>query len=235
MSIPLHLMTTLMARSAVGQLRFNTLHLAARNTNDNTLETSGRLFELALGILDEICRCLSSPNLRRFLWHMRTVHPYQYLIFILKHLLTRPDGDEVPRAWTVINRIYQLLPNLTNDKNPLFFAMGSLVLKAWNKCSEAGTRQGLVKSQIIVELEKQRSPADSRTPGPGGDPVSVGSTDSFTNMGAWGPAQQGLMDTAFSGSNIQDFSQFLSGGGAGPWDLQSDGQSEGLQWSYQQY
>ncbi|KAM7198417.1 C6 transcription factor domain containing protein [Naviculisporaceae sp. PSN 640] len=175
LSIPLHLMATVMGRSAVGQLRFNTLHSAARSSNDTTPETSGRLFGLALGILEELCRCLSTPNLKRFLWHMRTVHPFQYIIFVLKQLLARPDGDEVPRAWAIINRIYQLRPDFVNDvKNPLFFALGSLVLKAWNKCSQAGTRQGLVKSEAIAELEKQRTPTiDSRTPGPEVDSVRL--------------------------------------------------------------
>lgn len=235
LSIPLHLMATLMGRSAVGQLRFNTLHAAARNSNDNSPETGDRLFKLALGILEEICQSLSSPSLRRFLWHIRTVHPFQYLIFVLKRLVTLPDGVDVPRVWTTTNLIYQLRPDLINDaKNSLFFALGSLVLKAWNKCAQVGTPQGLVKSQVIIDLEKQRIPRESRTPGPDLDPVNVGSNDSFTSTGPWGSTQQGVMEAAFPGPSNQDFSQLWSVSTVGPWDLQPDTQLEALQWPHQQ-
>ncbi|KAM7197272.1 C6 transcription factor domain containing protein [Rhypophila sp. PSN 637] len=235
LSIPLHLLTTLMGRSAIGQFRFNTLLSAARNSNDNSPETAAKLFGLALEVLDEMCLALSSPSLKRFHWHMRGVHPFQFLILVLKHLLAHPGGDEVPRAWATLNRMFEHRPDLVNDvKTPLSFASGSLVLKAWNKCCQDAARHALVESQVIIELEKQRAPLSSRTAGPEFDAAGVLSSDSFTNMGLWAPSQQGLMDAAFSGTSDQDFSHLLSGNPVGAWDLQSDTQLEGLPWPQQQ-
>lgn len=231
-SIPLHLLVLFMGRSSICQLRFNILQAETSHKDPKTRE---RIFQLALQILEYDNLTYSSPSLQRFLWHIRGIFSFQCLIFLLTDLLTHPYGDEVRQAWARINRTYQYRPELVSDvKSPLFFAMGNLALKAWNRCSQLARQQPtqeLEKSPAIAELEKQRSPSKFRGLGPPVEPANVLTTEGFTSVGLWPTHQSGLEEPF--GRNA-DFSRLFNGEGA-LWEAQTDPQLGGAPWSPQHY
>lgn len=232
-SIPLHLLVLFMGRSSICQLRFNTLQA---ETTHKDPETKDRIFQLALQILEYDNLTYSSQSLQRFLWHVRSIFSFQCLIFLLTDLLTHPYGDDVRQAWARINRTYQFRPELINDvKNPLYFAMGNLALKAWNRCSQLARQQStqeLEKSPAIAELERQRSPLKPRRHGPPFEPANVLSTEEFTSVGLW-PTYQGGLEEQF-GRN-PDFSHLFNGEGGTLWEARTEPQLGGIPWSPQQY
>ncbi|KAK3318733.1 fungal-specific transcription factor domain-containing protein [Apodospora peruviana] len=168
-SVPLHLMATLMVRSAVCQMRLSIWQhqqqQQQQQSSDTTTDSSGneniyswrgrrrRLFELALKILEYDSLAYSTESLRPFLWHVANVFPFQAFIQVLTDLLwmttQKPDvhdGDDngqqqtaidVHRGWAAVNLAYQNRPELVGNeaRNPLYFALGNLVLKAWASSS----------------------------------------------------------------------------------------------------
>ncbi|KAB5536177.1 C6 transcription factor domain-containing protein [Coniochaeta sp. 2T2.1] len=140
-SIPLHLMSTFLGRSAVCQMRFSVLQAkqGGRNFRDMSTEDGGALFELALRILEYDTRTYRTPCLRQYLWHVGNSFPFPALIHVLNCLLYRTGGGEeegrAGEAWTSVDQAYGNHPELIADadKSPLFAALGNLTLKAWEQ------------------------------------------------------------------------------------------------------
>lgn len=134
-SIPMHLLSVSLGRSAICQMRFSVLK-ADRN---QTPEIRGRLFGLALQILQYDSLTYSNKSLQKFLWHVGNSFPFQALIHVLIDLPERaPDSDDVQQAWLRVNRAYEDHPELFNDtQNPLYYALGTLTLKAWSRYAQA--------------------------------------------------------------------------------------------------
>jgi len=230
-AIPLHLLVLFMGRSSICQLRFNVLQAETSKLKHKDPETRDRVFQLALQILEYDNLTYSSQSLQRFLWHIRAIFSFQCLIFLLTDLLSCPCGDEVRQVWARINRTYQYRPELINDvKNPLYFAMGNLALKAWNRCSQLA--QNLEKSPAIAELERQRSPLKSRGTGPPVEPAHVLPAQEFTSVGLWPTHQSGLEEPF--GRN-PDFARLFGGEGGTLWEVQTEPQLGGAPWPPQQY
>lgn len=132
-SIPLHLLSVFLGRSAVCQMRFAMLQ--ADPNHQTSPEIGDRLFGLALQILQYDARSYANRSLQRFLWHVGSSFPFQAMIHILINLLVRtPSGDEMQQAWLHINQALEDHPELILEvNNPLYFALGNLTLKAWAK------------------------------------------------------------------------------------------------------
>ncbi|KAK3353999.1 C6 transcription factor domain-containing protein [Lasiosphaeria hispida] len=161
-SIPLHLMSILMGRSAVCHLR-----MWARQPLQKTRpKADPDLFQLALKILEYDSLAYSTKSLRVFLWHVTNNFPFQALIQVLSDLLHWAQGDDAERAWASINRAYEDHPEVVRDvKHPLRVAVKNLTLKAWGKRMaeplELG-REHAVAGPAVAKLLAQR---DGSIPG----------------------------------------------------------------------
>ncbi|KAK0732201.1 fungal-specific transcription factor domain-containing protein [Lasiosphaeris hirsuta] len=130
-SIPLHLMSIMMGRSAACHLR-----MWARQPLQKTrpFVADPDLFRLALQMLEYDSLTYLTKSLQPFLWHVNTHFPFQALIQVLSDLLHWVQGDDAERAWASINRTYENHPEVVRDvKHPLRVAVKNLTLKAWEK------------------------------------------------------------------------------------------------------
>ncbi|KAK2616923.1 hypothetical protein QQS21_000011 [Conoideocrella luteorostrata] len=154
-SIPLHLMSMFLGRSAVCQMRFSVLQTKQNGSNfsDMLQDDRDNLFQLALQILEYDSRTYSTSSLHPFLWHVGSHFPFPAFIHVLTDLLYRTEGDQAIQGWTSVGQAYGNHPELISDahKNPLCFALGNLTLKAWER--------RIPDSMIIpavASLQKQR-------------------------------------------------------------------------------
>lgn len=230
-SIPLHLISVFLGRSATCQLRFSILQ---EYHKEKLPDVRSRLFNLALEILGYDNQAYSNKTLQRYLWHVGNNFPFQALIYVLADLLERPPGgDDAQQAWTRINRVYEDHPELlSNFKNPLCFALGNLTLKAWGRHAQApalstdtqplaATARAAPVCPAIAKLQSQRA---ART---AGGAMVQGIDSGFPKPGpshsmyAWPQAMDvGGDDAQLDSSGMQFFSRYLSEDSMALWSSQ---------------
>lgn len=166
-SIPLHLLATLMGRSAVCQMRL-AVRLALYKPGDVNMAPKDRqeLFNLSLKILEYDNTACSNQALKSFSWHMANNFPFQAFIQVLVHLLHWAQDDELERAWEAVNQAYENRPHLIGDgKTPLSAALGNLVLKAWDARGATTDWQSVTNPYLATAnvIQKLRSRKASRS------------------------------------------------------------------------
>lgn len=170
-SIPLHLLAIYLGRSSVCQLRLSTHHPQMYLDKGAGLpqEERDRLFFLGLQILTYENLVYSNKSLAPYLWHVSINFPFEAFILILTELLTRNDCEIIDRAWTKVNQAYENHPELITESrtNALFFAVGSLTLRAWEVRVTATRNQQLlyqpVEPSSISGLRALRSGSQARS------------------------------------------------------------------------
>jgi len=136
-SIPLHLFSLYMARSAFLQMRLSACHPQQDPFKGASLpqEARDKLFDWALQIIAYDSLTYLDKSLQGYLWHVATQFPFEAFILALTELLARTKGEEVERAWSRINQAYEDHPEFIAKapRNVLYFALGNLTLKAWDQ------------------------------------------------------------------------------------------------------
>lgn len=171
-SIPFHRMALYLARSSVCQMRLATRHprrCADLSPNDRDL-----LFSLGLQVLTYDNLTYASQDLQPYLWHVGMSFPFEAFILVLTELLSRREGELVDQAWAKVDQMYHDHVDLitASKTNTLFFALGTLTLRAW-EMRIAWTRRAPILSQPIEPQSITRLRAlrgDSRPPSPGPSP-----------------------------------------------------------------
>jgi hypothetical protein len=173
LSIPLHLMSLYLAKSAILQMRLAAHH--PRNLPDKgaslTQADKDKLFELAMRVLAYDNMAYSNASVRGYLWHVGQHFPFEAFTLVLTELLKKTTGDEVDQAWMCINDVYDNHSEFitSGSNNLLHFALGNLTLKAWDKRATAVQRQdrGLSyrapPTPAIARLRAQRMSLIART------------------------------------------------------------------------
>lgn len=167
-SISLHLISIYLARSAICLLRFSTYHsFQEPNANIKRSDSDKNiLFTLSLRVLHYDHAVYSNPALDRYFWHVETSFPFEVFILILTELLTRVEGQEVDSAWGQVIQVYEDHRELLDraKRNMLYFAVGSLTLKAWDKKATARWAHQhsyqIFDPPIIATLRAQRTVKD---------------------------------------------------------------------------
>ena len=134
--IPFHQLAIYLGRSSVCQMRLSVHHPRHYPDDGASLPQAEKemLFSLAQQVLAYDNLASSTTALSGYLWHVTVNFPFQSFIVLLKELLTRVEGEEVGRVWMQIQQVYKHHPELvTKTRNPLYYAMGNLALKAWDK------------------------------------------------------------------------------------------------------
>lgn len=178
-SIPFHQLALYLARSSVCQMRLATRH--PRRCGDLSRDDRDRLFSMGLQVLTYDNLTYASRDLQPFLWHVGMSFPFEAFILVLTVLLSRREGEQVDQAWAKVDQVYHDHVDLITawKTNPLFFALGTLTLRAW-EMRVAWTRQGPILSQplepqSVARLRTLRgnSRAPSPAPAPGTDPLML--------------------------------------------------------------
>ncbi|KAL1873772.1 hypothetical protein Plec18167_006290 [Paecilomyces lecythidis] len=176
-SIPLHLVTLLVAKAAHWVMRLEAHHPRqyASQGREMPQAEKDRFFSLCLEIADFANILQTSELTARYLWHVESHCPLHALIYTLSELRHRTTGEEVERAWRLVDSVYYKHYGkvLTYTKSPLHLAIGSLALKAW-AAHEADAirshRPALPRPEFITALYRRyrRNPkthtAKSSTP-----------------------------------------------------------------------
>lgn len=165
LSVPLHLLSSIVVQSAIAKMRLR-VYSPPRGGNKPPQLQSDRdaAYAVSIQVLEYDNEGYSSSTrakLKGFMWHVRIFFQIEAFIFVLSELRIRTTGQQVDRAWYLIEAVYKHHPELLREtKNKLWFAVGNLCLKAWEQRVNAlRTRQGgqhLVRPNYVQELYAQR-------------------------------------------------------------------------------
>lgn len=134
-SIPLHALSAALAKSAVYQMRLLMHHPRQYPDKGASMpqEEKDMLFQTSLKMIEYDNLGQTTDSIRGFLWHMNNYIQLDAFIYLLSELRNRFQGDEVNRAWQVVEQVFGNHPEiLSTPKNTLYFAIGNLAVKAWD-------------------------------------------------------------------------------------------------------
>ncbi|KAA8645821.1 hypothetical protein EYZ11_013072 [Aspergillus tanneri] len=134
-SIPLHLMTMIVAWSVPPILRLAAHHprIYHEKCELPTQAEKDFLFKTCLSVTEYGNILLTTNKTRKYLWHVDNQFPWDSLIYILDELRYRAIGDETAKAWHLIDvtcsrQYHQQGPRA---RSPLHLALANLAVKAW--------------------------------------------------------------------------------------------------------
>ena len=166
-SQPLHLMTMLMARSAMNVVRFLTHH-PRRWTSIEQTPVSERqwVWEISIKLLEQHNMLQCNPQLKRFAWNAAYFLQWHAFIHILDTLRANPLIADSEKAWQLIGNTYENNPDMVFDtKKPTHVAVGNLCLKAYS-AREAASQNGNMfpppTPEFILQLRQQRGVAKAK-------------------------------------------------------------------------
>ncbi|KAJ9486493.1 hypothetical protein VN97_g6837 [Penicillium thymicola] len=203
-SIPFHQLALYLARSSVCQMRLATRH--PRRCADLSPDDRDRLFSLGLQVLTYDNLTYASHDLQPYLWHVGMSFPFEAFILVVTELSSRREGVRVDQAWTKVDQAYHDHADLitASKTNTLFFALGTLTLRAW-EMRMAWMRRGPILSQPVEPQSVARLRAlrgESRVPSP--TPVPMGGPPMLPSApGNWIP---GELDSSLVGVENLDAS-----------------------------
>ncbi|CAG7963209.1 unnamed protein product [Penicillium salamii] len=189
-SIPFHQLALYLARSSVCQMRLATRH--PRRCADLSQDDRDRLFSLGLQVLTYDNLTYASRDLQPYLWHVGMSFPFEAFILVVTELSSRREGERVDQAWAKVDQAYHDHADLitASKTNTLFFALGTLTLRAWDM-RMAWARRGPILSQPVEPQSVARlralrgnSRAPSPTPVPVGGPLML-----LQGPGSWNPGE----------------------------------------------
>jgi hypothetical protein len=160
-SIPLHIQSAGLARGAVCQMRLLAHHPRQYPDKGLSLPQAEKdmLFSTSLKMVEYDNLSPTINSIRGYLWHTKVYLQLDAFIYLLSELRNRTEGEEVDRAWQQIRLVFENHPDMVTDtKNSLYFAIGNLALKAWEKrAGAAGHNHGLCQVATPDFITRLRS------------------------------------------------------------------------------
>ncbi|KAJ5692259.1 hypothetical protein N7462_001682 [Penicillium macrosclerotiorum] len=145
-SIPVHLATFLMARSAIAYTRLMAHHPRQYQEPNARIPQPEKdiIFESCFKMVEYTSCAQKNPEVRRFSWHMVNHMPWDAMIFMLSEMRHRLDREEKEKAWHMIGKIYarHLRQLDKHSRMPLHTAFQNLIVKAWKAYIEDCNDQG---------------------------------------------------------------------------------------------
>ena len=166
-SQPLHLMTMLMARSAMNIVRFLTHHPRRWASIEQTPVSERQwVWEICMKLLEQHNMLQSNPQLKQFAWNAAYNLQWHAFIHVLDSLRAYPLIVDANKAWQLIGKTYENNPGMVFDtKKPTHVAVGNLCLKAYN-AREATSQNANIclppTPGFILQLRQQREIAKAK-------------------------------------------------------------------------
>ncbi|KAJ5594400.1 uncharacterized protein N7459_000608 [Penicillium hispanicum] len=139
-SIPLHLATIVMARSAIHFTRLMAHHPRQYQDSRTRIPQSEKdiIFENCLKMAEYADYAQMHPEVQRFSWHMVNHMPWDAIIFMLSEMRSRTDPEEKSKVWQIVGGIYSrhLRQMGRSGQTPLHAAIQNLIIKAWRAYTE---------------------------------------------------------------------------------------------------
>ncbi|KAJ5538102.1 hypothetical protein N7494_007581 [Penicillium frequentans] len=139
-SIPLHLATITMARSAIHYTRLMAHHPRQYRDCNARISQAEKdiIFENCLKMAEYADYTQTNTDVQRFEWH--TVHhmPWDAMIFMLSEMRVRTDPEEKSKVWEIVGNIYSRHVGQKRRfaGRPLHLALQTLMVKAWESYTE---------------------------------------------------------------------------------------------------
>ncbi|KGO75449.1 Transcription factor, fungi [Penicillium italicum] len=134
-SIPLHMATTMMARSAICYTRLMAHHPRQYQDPNTRIPQAEKdvIFENSLKMTEYADYAQNNPIVRKFSWHMVNHMPWDAIIFMLSEMRHRTDSEEKSKVWQLIGNVYSghIKSMNKNGPTPLHMAIQNLIVKAW--------------------------------------------------------------------------------------------------------
>ncbi len=166
--VPLHVASVALARSSICKMRLVAHHPGQYPDKGASLPREERdmLFATSLKMMEYDTLCQATPSVGRFHWHLNVTFQLDAFVFMLSELRGRSSEKIAESAWEQIQSVYHYHPDLITDtKNPLYVAIGTLTLRAWELRETALERQLQRMPEVpqcITLLRSQRK--DSSNP-----------------------------------------------------------------------
>lgn len=134
-SIPLHMATTMMVRSAIYYTRMMAHHPRQYQDPDMRISQAEKdiIFENSLKMIEYADYAQKNPVVRKYSWHTINFMPWDAMIFMLSGMPHRTDPDEKSEVWQLIGNVYSghIKTMSENGPTPLHMAIQHLIVKAW--------------------------------------------------------------------------------------------------------
>ncbi|MCJ1337752.1 hypothetical protein MMC09_003035 [Bachmanniomyces sp. S44760] len=133
-SIPIHFMTSGMAKAVICKMRLMA-HRPQQYSDKGALLTQSEkdlLFDNSIKIIEYSNLSYTSPATVGYTWHVDVHFQWYAFIYMLNELRYRTTGDMADRAWRQVCNAFDNRPEmLTETKKALHVAIGNLALKTW--------------------------------------------------------------------------------------------------------
>ena len=165
-SQPLHLMTMLMARSAMNIVPFLTHHPRRWASIEQTPASERQwVWEICIKLLEQHDMVQSNPQLKQFAWNAAYNLQWHAFIHVLETLRAYPLTVDAEKAWQLVGKTYENNPDMVFDtKKPTHVAVGNLCLKAYS-AREATLQNANIcppTPEFILQLRQQREVAKAK-------------------------------------------------------------------------
>ena len=166
-SQPLHLMTMLMARAAVNNVRFLTHHPRRWASLEQTpLSERELIWEISIKTLEQHTMLQSNPQLKQFAWQAAFALQWHAFIHVLDTLRANPLIPDAEKAWRLVSHIYENNSDMVLDtRRPIHVAVGNLCLKAYSAREAALQTRNMYfppTPECILQLRQQREVAKAK-------------------------------------------------------------------------
>ncbi|KAL8801381.1 MAG: hypothetical protein Q9182_004495 [Xanthomendoza sp. 2 TL-2023] len=164
---PLHLVTMVVARTALNIVRFMTHHPRQWASLEQTpLSERQWIWEISIKLLEQHHMVQSSPQLKQFAWNAAYYLPWHICIHVLDTLRANPLIAEAEKAWQAVRHTYENNADMISDtKKPIHVAVGNLCLKAYG-AREAALQEENIRPpptpEFISQLRQQREVAKAK-------------------------------------------------------------------------
>ncbi|KAL9106885.1 MAG: hypothetical protein Q9227_008133 [Pyrenula ochraceoflavens] len=137
--IPLHLITTIVARSIICIGRIISKHPRHRADKgaSMTQEDKDIIFQSALKALEYDTLAVTNGKTSHFLWHTHAYFQWPAVIVLVDMLRTRTLGDDVDKAWRQLEDVAKHHPEISQGNSAIHNACAGLAIKAWGARSTA--------------------------------------------------------------------------------------------------
>ncbi|KGO40537.1 Transcription factor, fungi [Penicillium expansum] len=134
-SLPLHMATAMMARSAIYYTRLMAHHPRQYQDPNTRIPQPEKdvIFENSLKMTEYADYAQNNPIVRKYSWHMVNHMPWDAIIFMLSEMRHRTDSEEKSKVWQLIGNVYSghIKSMNKNGPTPLHMAIQNLIVKAW--------------------------------------------------------------------------------------------------------
>lgn len=164
---PLHLLTMLVARSAINLVQFLTHHPRRWASIEQTpLPERQSIWATSIKLLEQYDMLQSNPQLKQFAWHAAYFLHWHTFVHVLDTLQADPLIANAERAWRLVGNTYENNPDMVFDtKKPIHVAVRTLCLKAYNAREGALQNKHILPPptpEFISQLRQQREVAKAK-------------------------------------------------------------------------